>query len=136
MHEVDCFSRQRSEISRMKTTLKDIKASAHSFILAKCLDTIDLVLQHANEVGLTTSDFRWVFPGILSLEKIARNLPKNVIAIDLPGSGDRFQPMGDENALFLGDVLNVLEIALRNNSEKLLQGNKWNTERFSSFLKR
>lgn len=135
MHEVDCFSRQKSELSKMKTTLENIKASAHTFIFVKCLENLELVLRNAKEISLTTSDYRWVFPGILHLNEFSENLPKNVIAIDLPGSGDKFQPMGEENSWFLDDTLGVLEKALINNFETFLKEKEWNLARFTASLK-
>jgi hypothetical protein len=136
MHEVECFTRLQSEITKMKQTLENIKDSSHTFIFVKCLENLDLILQHANEIGLTTSDFRWVFPGVITLKEISNNLPQNVIAIDLPGSGDWRQPMGEDNLLFLGDVLSVLEKTLEDNFENLLAGKMWNSARLTTSLKR
>ncbi len=136
MHEVECFSRQKSEITKMKQTLQNILASTHTFIFVKCLENLDLILHHAEEIGLTTSDFRWVFPGVLPLKEISKNLPQNVIAIDLPGSGDRFQPMVEENVLFLDDVLSVLEKTLKNNFEKLSVEKEINSAKLTASLKR
>lgn len=136
MHEIECFSRQNSEIAKMKQTLENIKASSDTFIFVKCLDNLNLVLRHSDEIGLTTSDFRWVFPGTLSLKGTSKQLPLNVIAIDLPDSRDRFQPMGDDNAQFLGDVLSVLEKTLENKIEDLLTGKDSYSAGHTASLKR
>lgn len=136
MQEIDCFPRKNSEITKMKKTLKDIKTTSRSFIFVKCSENLDIVLKHANEFGLTTSDFRWVFPGVIILSEISRNLPQNVIAIDLPGSHDRFKPMGEENTLLLDDALSVLEKTLKENSDELFEGNRWNFSAIASSLKR
>lgn len=134
--DVQCFSRQNSGIAKMKQTLENIKTSAHSFIFVKCLENLDILLQYANEIGLTTSDFRWVFPGVTDLSEISKNLPQNVIAIDLPGSHDRFQPIGEENALFLDDVRLVLQKTLEDNYEELVKNKGSGFPRVASSLKR
>lgn len=136
MQEIECFSRQKSVIINLKETLENIKASSHTFIFVKCLDNLDLILQHGNEIGLTTSDFRWVFPGALPLKETSKKLPRNVIAIDLPDSRDRFQPMGEDNTQFLGDVLSVLEKTLESKIEDLLAEKDISAARFIASLKR
>ena len=135
MSVVECFSSSNSEVKKMRQTLEDIKPSLRTFIFVKCVENLDLVLEKAKEIGLTTSDFRWVFPGVIDLKRLtSKNLPQNVIAVDLPGSDDHFQDVEEDNALFLSDVLSVLEKTLRNNHGNLLP--ETSPENFTKSLKR
>ena len=136
MHEVECFSRENSEVAKMKKTLENLHASTNPFIFVKCVENLDLVLQHGRETGLTTSEFRWVFPGVINLKEISNHLPHNVIAIDLPGSVERFHSVVEDNASFLGDVLNILEETLKNNLKNLLPEKTRNPARYTTSLKR
>ena len=135
MNVVECFSSSNSEVKKMRQTLEDIKPSLRTFIFVKCVENLDLVLEKAKELGLTTSDFRWVFPGVIDLKRLtSKNLPQNVIAVDLPGSDDHFQDVEEDSALFLSDVLSVLEKTLRNNHGNLLP--ETSPENFTKSLKR
>jgi hypothetical protein len=136
MHEIECFSRQTSGISKMEKTLENIKRSTHTFIFVKCLENLDLVLHHAKEIGLTSSEFRWVFPGVAEVKGLSTKLPRNVIAIDLPGANDHYQPTGGVNALFLADALGVLQKTLSNNAEELFGQRKWTYAELTTFLRR
>ena len=135
MAQIECYSREARDIEKMKQQLKTIKGSKFTFIFAKCLDNLDLVLKHGKTIGLTSSGYRWVFPGILSLENILAHLPNNVIAVDLPGSLSRYDLTATkEEDLFLKDVLSVLEKIVTENSQKLCID--WSPKTLVSFLRR
>ena len=136
MAEIECHSRNDPGIEKMKQALNAIKESKFRFMFVKCLDSIDLVLKYATTIGLTSSDYRWVFPGIRNLKDINAYLPRNVIGIDLPGTPIRHGSTGEENILFLKDVLSVLEMTLTENSEKLSMENEWTSKRFTTLLRR
>ena len=136
MPEIECLSHQMSDIRKMEQMLENIKGSTHTFIFVKCLENLDLILQYANKIGLTTGEFRWVFPGMVALKGLSTKLPQNVIAIDLPGANDQFKPMGDVNVLFLADALDVLEKTLKNNVKELFGEKNWNYAKLTTSLKR